>query len=123
MSQAAKEATARWNFTTFTLIRWQSICTISMREHFIISTKKISHFFHRPYFQRLSATFHIFSLQRLSVTFLLQLGGYVLPQAIDRHPLIKRRIVQSSHSKKKSKKYSKSNSEKKLCRTRVDSKF
>ena len=40
------------------------------------------------------------------VTFLLQLGGYVLPQAIDRHPLIKRRIVQSSHSK--------SNSEKKI---------
>ena len=28
MSQAAKEATARWNFTTFTLIRWQSIHTI-----------------------------------------------------------------------------------------------
>ena len=104
MSQAEKEATARWNFTTFTLIRWQSIRTISMREHFIISTKKISNFFHLPYFQRLSATFQFFSLQRLSVTFLLQLGGYVLPQAIDRHPLIKRRIVQSSHSKKKIKK-------------------
>ena len=104
MSQAAKEATARWNFKTFTLIRWQSIRTISMREHFIISTKKISNFFHLPYFQRLSATFQFFSLQRLSVTFLLQLGGYVLPQAIDRHPLIKRRIVQSSHSKKNQKK-------------------
>merc|ERR1739842_277934 len=83
---------------------------ISMREHFIISTKKISNFFHLPYFQRLSATFQFFSLQRLSVTFLLQLGGYVLPQAIDRHPLIKRKIVQSSHSKKKK-------SKKNLCAT------
>ena len=105
MLQAAKEATARWNFKTFTLIRWQSIRTISMREHFIISSKKISNYFHLPYVQRHS---QFFSLQRLSVTFLLQLGGYVLPQAIDRHPLIKRRIVQSSHSKKKIKKKSKS---------------
>ena len=32
MSQAAKEDTAKWNFTTFTLIRWQSIHTIAMRE-------------------------------------------------------------------------------------------
>ena len=77
-----------------------SPCTISMREHFIISTKIISNFFHLPYFQSLSATFQFLSLQRLSVTFLLQLGGYVLPQAIDRHPLIKRRIVLSSYSKK-----------------------
>ena len=72
MSQAAKEATARWNFKTFTLIRWQSIHTISMREHFIISTNKISNFFHLPYFQRQSATFQFFSLHRPSVIFLLQ---------------------------------------------------
>ena len=31
-------------------------------------------------------------------------NSQAFPQAIDRHPLIKRRIVQSSHSKKKIKK-------------------
>ena len=56
-----------------------------MREHFIISTKTISNFFHHPYFQR------------LSVTFLLQWGGYVLPKAEDRHPLINRKIALSTH--------------------------
>merc|ERR1712121_42950 len=79
-------ATARWNLTTFTLIRWQSIRTISKREQlfYIHSQKKKSKKKLKKQISKknLSATFHIFSKGH----FLSHGKDVSGPQAVNGHP-------------------------------------
>ena len=104
MSQAAKKATVRWNFTTFTLIRWQSIRTISKREQlfYIHSQKKKSKKKLKKQISKknLSATFHIFS----KCHFLSNGEGVCSQQAISGHPSQPTLNYRKNMKKKKSKK-------------------